>query len=384
MSPTPVTSNLPTQPASYSWEATDAEVATRFGIPIDQILRFDLNTSPAPPELAMRILAAGRFEAPLSEYPPSDYARLVQVAARVYGVGEDELLVGAGADEILDLCGKAFLPPGGRAVVPVPTYAMYRVVTEQRGALADLVPRLGADAGYALDLAATREAAREADLVWLCSPNNPTGLPEPDGAIETLLDVLAVDALAAGSHPPIVVLDEAYAEFVGSSLLPLRERHPNLVVVRTASKAYALAGLRVGFAVATPETIARIAPYRPPGSVSTVSVTVVTEALTDPTGMVANVERVDAERDRLSAALRDAGWNVGPTVTNFILVDFATPERAALVATGMLRRGLVPRTFPGGHPLAHALRLTIRDRAGNDRLIAAAQELRPELDGSAP
>jgi histidinol-phosphate aminotransferase len=382
MSPTPVTTNLPTQPASYSWEATDAEVAARYGVPIGSILRFDLNTSPAPPELVAGLLAAGRFEAPLSEYPPSDYRRLIGQAARVYGVGEDELLVGAGAAEILDLCGKAFLPAGGRAVVPTPTYAMYRVVTEQRGATADLVPRLGPDQGYALDLEATRAAARTADLVWLCSPNNPTGLPEPDGAIETLLDVVAVGALSAGRQPAIVVLDEAYAEFVGTSLLPLRERHPNLVVVRTASKAYALAGLRVGFAVARAETIARIAPYRPPGSVSTVSVTLVTEALTDPAGMIANVERVDAERDRLSAALRDAGWDVGPTVTNFLLVDFGTPERAALVATGMLQRGLVPRTFPAGHPLSHALRLTIRDRAGNDRLVQAARELRPELDGA--
>jgi histidinol-phosphate aminotransferase len=383
MSPTPVTTNLPTQPASYSWEATDEEVAARYGIPIEDILRFDLNTSPAPPEIASSVLAAGRFDATLSEYPPSDYRRLIEVAAKVYGVATDELLVGAGADEILDLCGKAFLPAGGRAVVPIPTYAMYRVVTEQRGAIADLIPRLGPESSYALDVAATREAARTADLVWLCSPNNPTGLPEPDGAIETLLDVLAVDALSAGRRPAIVVLDEAYAEFVGTSLLPLRERHPNMVVVRTASKAYALAGLRVGFAVARPETIARIAPYRPPGSVSTVSVTVVTEALAEPSGMIANVERVDAERDRLIGGLRDAGWTVGPTVTNFILVDFGSPERAALVATGMLRRGLVPRTFPAGHPLAHALRLTIRHMTGNDRLTATANKLRAELDEAA-
>jgi histidinol-phosphate aminotransferase len=376
VSPTPVTTNIPTQPASYSWEATDEEVAARFGIPIEEIVRFDLNTSPAPPELVTGILARGAFEAPLSEYPPSDYARLVAAAADVYGVDPDEILVGAGADEILDLCGKAFLPAGGRAVVPVPTYAMYRVVTEQRGAIADLVPRLGREDGYALDLDRTRDAAADADVVWLCSPNNPTGLPEPDGAIETLLDVVAVDALSAGRRPPVVVLDEAYAEFVGSSLLPLRERHPNLVVVRTASKAYALAGLRVGFAIARPETIARIAPYRPPGSVSTVSVTVVTEALRDPTGMELNRARVESERDRLIEGLRRAGWSVGPTVTNFVLVEFDSPERAAAIATGLLQRGLVPRTFAAGHPLAHALRLTIRDRAGNDRLIAAARDLR--------
>jgi histidinol-phosphate aminotransferase len=375
MSPTPVTTSLPTQPASYSWEATDEEVAARYGVPVGSILRFDLNTSPTPPEIAGRILAGGSFDAPLSEYPPSDYRRLVETAARVYGVGTDELLVGAGADEILDLIGKAFLPPGGAAVIPAPTYAMYRVVTEQRGARAVIVPRLGPDSGWALDETAVREAVATADLVWLCSPNNPTALAEPEGAIARLLASIAGDAAAAGRAPAAVVLDEAYAEFVDRSLVELRLDHPNLVIVRTASKAYGLAGLRVGFAVARPETIARIAPYRPPGSVSTVSVTVVAEALADPAGMRANVARVDAERDRLSDALRTVGWNVGPSVTNFLLVDLGTRERAAAVATGMLERGLVPRTFPANHPLASSLRLTIRDRVGNDRLIAAAREI---------
>jgi histidinol-phosphate aminotransferase len=121
---TPVTFGLPTQPASYSWEATDEEVAARYGLPIDEILRFDLNTSPAPPDLVAGILATGVFDTPISEYPPSDYRRLVETAARVYDVATDELLVGAGADEILDLVGKAFLPPGGRAIVPAPTYAI--------------------------------------------------------------------------------------------------------------------------------------------------------------------------------------------------------------------------------------------------------------------
>jgi histidinol-phosphate/aromatic aminotransferase/cobyric acid decarboxylase-like protein len=82
MSPTPVTTTLPTQPATYSWEATDEEVAARFGVPIDQVLRFDLNTSPAPPDLVAPILARGEFVAPLSEYPPTDYRRLVEAAAR--------------------------------------------------------------------------------------------------------------------------------------------------------------------------------------------------------------------------------------------------------------------------------------------------------------
>jgi histidinol-phosphate aminotransferase len=373
VSPAPVTYSHPTQPAAYSWEATDEEVAARYGVDPASIIRFDLNTSPAPPDLATRLLAGGRFESPLSEYPPSDYRRLVEAAAAAYGVATDELLVGAGADEILDLVGKAFLPAGGSAVIPTPSYAMYRVVTEQRGAEAVAVPRLPEDSGWAIDVDSVRAAAATSQVVWLCSPNNPTGLAEPDGAIATLLEGIATDAAADQRPPATVVLDEAYAEFVGSSLLALRHEHPNLIVVRTASKAYALAGLRVGFAVARPETIARIAPYRPPGSVATVSVTIVTEALRDPTAMRENLARVERERERLAAGLRDAGWRVGPSVTNFLLVRFDGPAAAAAAAERLLRNGLVPRTFGAGHPLADSLRLTVRDRGENDRLIDAAR-----------
>jgi histidinol-phosphate aminotransferase len=378
MSPTPVTFSSPTAPASYSWEATDEEVAARYDVPIERIVRFDLNTSPAPPALAARVLAAGRFETPLSEYAPSDYRRLVAAAAARYGVGMDEVIVGAGADEVLDIVGKVFLAPGATAVVPTPSYAMYRVITEQRGAQVAAIPRLGAADGYAIDLPAVRAAARDAALVWLCSPNNPTALPEPDGAIEALLEGLAADAAAGGRDAPIVVLDEAYAEFVDRSLVGLRERFPRLIVTRTASKAYGLAGLRVGFGIARPEIIAALNPFRPPGSVSTVSVTVVTEALLDPTTATANVERIVRERERLRAALSALGWSVGPSVTNFLLVDLGSAERAAAIAEGLLRHGLVPRTFSTGHPLASHLRLTVRAPEENDRLIEAARALTGE------
>ncbi len=187
-----------------------------------------------------------------------------------------------------------------------------------------------------------------------------------------LLDALAADAKAGSRQPPIVALDEAYAEFTGETLLSARLSHPNLIVIRTASKAYALAGLRVGFAIAQPATIARIAPYRPPGSVSTVSVTLVTEALLEPTAMRANVARVAAERERLASALTEVGWSVGPSVTNFLLVRFDDPAAASAAADALLRRGLVPRTFPAGHPLADSLRLTVRAARENDRLVAAA------------
>lgn len=381
MSPTPVTFSPPNAPSTYSWEATTEAVAERYGVDPATIVRFDLNTSPSPPAMIGGLLAAGRFEASLSEYPPSDYRRLIAAAAARYGVAPDELMAGAGADEVLDIIAKACIAAGDRAVVPVPSYSMYRVLTEQRAATVVPVPRLGPERGWALDPAATREsvATNAAAVVWLCSPNNPTALAEPDGAVATLLTNLAEDAIAAGRSAPIVILDEAYAEFVGASLVGLRDVYPNLVVVRTASKAYALAGLRVGFALARPDLIERLNVYRPPGSVSTVSVSAVTAALLDPDILAANLGRVVTERARLTESLTALGWIVGPSVTNFVLVDMGTPDRAAAVADGLLRRGLVPRTFGHGHPLADHLRLTVRAADENDRLIAAATDLAKEI-----
>jgi histidinol-phosphate aminotransferase len=370
---TPVTFTSPVAPPGYTWEATSEAVAARYGLRLEDVLRFDLNTAPAPPSRALEALARGRFDVPLSEYPPSDYRRLAAAAAGAYGCSTEDLIVGAGADEVLDLCAKAFLRPRATAVVPVPTYPMYRILSEQRGATVVRVPRAGKAEAYGLNLDATRSAARGAEVVWLCDPNNPTGRLEPEGSIEALLEALALDAAADGRAAPTVVLDEAYAEFVGRSLSGLRARYRRLVAVRTASKAYALAGLRVGFGIARPELIAELAPYRPPGSVSVPSVAVVADALTDPVEMRANVTAVTAERARFAAALDEVGWSADPSVTNFLLVDLGTPERAAAAGESLLRRGLVPRTFPGSHPLAASLRLTVRTPADDDRLVEAVR-----------
>ena len=379
MSTSPFAVTSPTDPASYSWEATDEGVAERFGIPVAQVLRFDLNTSPAPPDLVARLLREGRFETSLSEYPPGDYRDLVEAAAAVYGITTDELVPGAGADEILDMCTKAFLPAGEAAVISTPTYAMYRVHAEQRGGRVIAVPRRPAQEGWAMDVPAVREAAREARLVWICNPNNPTGLAEPEGAIETLLAGLETDATANGRAVPAVVVDEAYSEFTGGSVISLRTRFPNLVAVRTASKAYAMAGLRVGFAVAAPATLRRVALYRPPGSIGTISATVVAAALRDGSEMRANLDRVARERPRLAVGLAAAGWRPQPSVTNFILLDLVTAQRSEAAALALMRQGLVPRTFGHGHPFAHCLRVTVRDPGEDDRLVAAAAEISPTL-----
>ncbi len=178
---------------------------------------------------------------------------------------------------------------------------------------------------------------------------------------------------------PAVVVDEAYSEFTGASVVPLRERYPNVVAVRTASKAYAMAGLRVGFAVGAAETIRRIAVYRAPGSIGTISVTAVAHALRDQTAMRANVERVHRERPRLAAGLEAVGWRPQPSDTNFILLDLVTAERAEAASLALMRRGLVPRTFGHGHPLSHCLRVTVRNPEEDDRLLEAARDIAPTL-----
>lgn len=393
---TPVTFASPTKPAGWTWEATNQEVAARYGVPLDRVVRFDQNTAPAPPAPVAELLAAGVFEVALSEYPPSDYGRLITAAAARYGVSREELLVGAGADEILDLVAKTFIPHGGAALVPVPSYPMYAILTEQRGASVIRVARRPAAAGYALDVDAVRAAVNDAepraavndaeprvdpgvdpgvDLIWLCNPNNPTGTAESPGVVEALLDGLRADAEAAGRQTPVVLLDEAYVEFGGESGLSLRERYPRLVVARTMSKAYAIAGLRVGFAIAKPDLIDEISTYRPPGSVSIVSVEVAAALLPHPTLVQDRVADVLAERERFAGGLSAAGWTVHPSATNFVLVSFASPAAADAVAEALLARGLIPRTFPASHPLDHCIRLTVRNREQDDRLIQAAREI---------
>jgi histidinol-phosphate aminotransferase len=356
---------------TYDWEPTTDFLAAKYGLPREAIVRYDVNTSPLPPDL--RDVLAGAFVPVLSEYPPSDYATLVAAAAAAYGVDPAEILPAAGADEALDLTARAFLREGSVAIAAVPTYAMYRIVSEQRGATFHGVSRLAPEAGFGLDIPAMAEAARTADLVWLCEPNNPTGLAEPAERIEDLLERLARDATAHDRVPPAVVVDEAYIEFTGNSLLRLRDSYKRLVVIRTLSKAHALAGARVGFAVGRPETIAPIVSFRAPASVSTVSAALAEASLRRPELAAANVARLAEQRERLTVELGALGWRPYPSQVNFILFRFSSPAAAQNAAEALLRQGLVPRQFGPGHPLNDCLRLTVRSAAENDRLIQAAK-----------
>ena len=286
------------------------------------------------------------------------------MAAAYTGVSPTEVIVGAGADEVLDIVAKACLPAGSLALVPIPTYAMYGVLTSQRAARVLAVPRLPAADGFRLDVDAVCARLPEVSVAWLCTPNNPTGAADTGADVERVLE-----AAAALPMPPVVVVDEAYFEFTGQTFVERRERYPNLLCVRTVSKAFGLAGVRVGWAVGARPLIARLERVRPPGSVSTISTTLAAAALRQPAYARDNAARLSAERDWLAAELAALGWPSPPSVANFLLVRIGDHAAADGAAEHLLRSGIVPRTFGPANPLRGHLRLTVRSRSENERLL---------------
>ncbi|MGI8928127.1 MAG: pyridoxal phosphate-dependent aminotransferase [Candidatus Limnocylindrales bacterium] len=359
------------KPASqvYTWEPSDAAIAQRYGLRPADILRFDTNTSPLPPAFVPEALL-GPFDPTVNEYPDSAYADLAAAAAAYAGVESHEVIVGAGADEVLDLVAKAFLPQGSAALIPIPTYAMYGVLTSQRAAKLIPVPRLQGGEGFALNVPKVIERLSEVAVVWLCSPNNPTGVED------TAEDLRAVlDAAGLQPNPPLVVVDEAYFEFSGVSVIPWRAAYPNLLVVRTVSKVFALAGARVGYGVGDRSVIERLERVRPPGSISTISAHIATIALRSPDYARRNMLALSEERRWLTDELDRLNWTPWPSVCNFLLVRVGDHDAAELAADGLLRAGIVPRTFGPANALRGHLRLTVRSRAENERLLEAVAGL---------
>ncbi len=323
--------------AAYTWAATVAEVAARHGLRPEQVLKFDQNTPPLPgvPQVPL----AESF-ARLNEYPDGLYREL-RAAAAAYvgsGVGWEQVVVGAGADDLILLCARTFLGPGRRSSIAAPTYSLYRIATQLAGATHG-------------------ESVDGASLIWRCNPNNPTGEVTP---VEELVDL----ALA---HPgAAVVVDEAYLEFGGESVAPFLEQAPNLIVVRTLSKAFALASLRVGFAVAAPQTAVLLEERRAPAPISGPAARIATAALREPRF---DLDSTIAERERVRAALADAGWDAPPVAGNFVWVRTTEPVGEELEA-----QGLIVRRF------AEGIRITLRRPTENDVLLRAlgAEPGRPE------
>ena len=224
------------------------------------------------------------------------------------------MVIGAGADELILLLAHTFLGPGTQASIQPPTYALYRIATLLR--------------------AATATAADDvADVYWRCNPNNPTGeVVEPEELVE----------LARRSPTSIVVVDEAYVEFGARSAAPWVDELPNLVVLRTLSKAFGLAALRVGYALAHPDTAALLDARRAPASISAPAARIAAAALAEP--RLLDLEPTIAERERMRHALLAAGHDAPPAAGNFVWIRTTDP-----LADELERQGIVVAGLRGGN-----------------------------------
>jgi histidinol-phosphate aminotransferase len=343
----------------YQWQPSTAEIAARAGIPTDAVIRFDHNTSPARPPWVEEV--AERAGARINEYPAADYTPLRQAIAAYHGVDTDQVVPGAGADELILLTAKAFLSPGDRAVADLPAYPMYRIATAQHGGEFVGVAR---DSELRFPAERLAEAASSAALTWLCVPHNPVGDRPSDEAIDTVRS-------AAGG---VVAVDAAYAEFAGDRWSGVLAHDPDLVVIGTLSKAFGLAGIRVGYAITSRERAAALHAVRPPGSVSTIAAELAIRGMSELDWMAGNVARLIGARGDLDLRLRTIGLEPRPSVTNFLL---ARVPDAHLVEQRLMTRGLVVRKFAHGHPLDQYLRFTVRTPDQHERLITELEEALP-------
>ncbi|HEY7846770.1 MAG TPA: histidinol-phosphate transaminase [Candidatus Limnocylindria bacterium] len=354
----------------YPAEPSDEQLAEELGLPPERVIRFDMNTlggGPLPAVVeALRTYDPGR----LVEYGDQAYRRLREAIQAATGSPGHRVIPGAGADELIRLVTTMSAGHGDAVVIPTPTFAMFAV--EARIAGARVVEVARDDPGRRQPVADIRAAAERARarLVWLCSPNNPTGDTYDREEIQWLADGL----------PALVVVDAVYQELAevslglpteGASLIELQERCPNLLILRSLAKAYGLAGARVGYLVVADALAARFEAARLPLAIGGASEAAAIAALSDGAAARARLAEIVAQRERLASALGGMGWRVLPSLANFLLVR---PPDAHAIAEALLRQGLAVRSYPSG-PLSDWLRITVRAPHENDRLLEALGDI---------
>ena len=312
---------LPPAFAEYRWAPSTEAIAAEIGLEPSAIRRFDGNV-PAAPSPAARSEAIAAALAQVNEYAHGGFPALVSAIARYASVEPENVVLGAGADDLILLCARTFAGPGDIVAIDVvPTYPLFRIAAHLAGA------QVGED-GPA--------------VTFTCRPNNPTGLFGPLSAARPL------------------VVDEAYFEYAGETAADLID--DRVLVLRTFSKAFGLAGARVGYALADVETAAELNRRQAPQPISGISAALALAALAEYPDVSEQVE----ERDRCVAALSGLGLEPLPSRANFLFVPWEAPDE---LGAELLRSGLVVRVFPDG------IRFSIRNREDDDRLLDALVSL---------
>jgi histidinol-phosphate aminotransferase len=325
-----------------------------------RVIKLNTNENPYPPSPQVLEAVREAADATLRRYPDPEASALRRRAAEVYGVPEDHILAGNGSDELLALLLRATIDPGGRVAFPVPTYSLYETLVAVQGGEA---ARVQFPDDWSLPPSLGETGAR---VTFLCNPNAPSGTAVPIDAVEAL-------AREVGG---VLVVDEAYADFADQHAMALVGRLPNVLVLRTLSKSFSLAGVRCGLAFAHPDLLAGLRTVKDSYNVSHLTQIAAEAALGDLAHLRANVARIRATRARLTTALRELGYRVPESQANFVLAVRRGVDQYP-VAAALAERGVLVRHFaaPGLHD---ALRITVGTDEETDVLLARLGEV---LDG---
>jgi histidinol-phosphate aminotransferase len=343
----------------YEWEASNTAIAEKFNINIKDILRFDTNVMPYPPTELLSKLGSILDRLEVNGYPDTSYRELRQRLAKYLGRKPEQITVTTGCDEALDILAKTFIDPRTETIDLAPSYAMYRFVVE---ALGGFITTINRKDDFSIDEKSLLKAVNpKTRIIFICNPNNPTANVVNR---ESLLGIVEnVDCP--------VVIDESYVEFCDETAVNLVEENKNLIVLRTFSKAFSLAGARVGYIIAHEQTVKVLNVMRPPNSLSVISLTLANLAMDNVQYMKKNVKKIILERERLRKKLNEINSiYVYPSHTNFILIKFRD-KPASEVYMKLLEKGIVPKSLSDMPMVKDCLRFSVRTPDEDSRLIEA-------------
>jgi len=312
------------------------------------------------PEAVKRRVLERALARPWSRYPDFDPRELVEKLAAFAGWRPDGVLAGNGSNELIEALLLVTVGQGTRVVIPEPTFTLYALLTKVLGGEAVRVP-LASDLSYDPEALARARRESQASVTIVCSPNNPTG------------GVLALDEVRrlCTEGDGLLVIDEAYHEFSGKSAVPLLAECPNLVVLRTFSKAMAMAGLRVGYLLASPELVREVNKARLPYNINFFSQMAAQAALEEWPLLQENIGRLVRARDEMLAALRAIpGVVAHPSQANFLLIELLEADPKA-VFESLYRDGVLVRDVTSYRGLARCLRVSVGADAENERFLSA-------------